>query len=132
MEDNRMNGAKAGIQKMLFYYLYSLSSISDDPKQQIASEIAEMIDLSEEQLQYVQANISQDNKLIENLSSSISLLEGMEKSKELDLESISIVKQILQIMIKQCKETFTMFDYEFGFNENNQEEELGENKDEEE
>lgn len=104
MEDNKMSGAKNGLQTMLFYYLYSLIGNVEDPKQHIATEISKMIDLSEEQIQYVEMNIANDNKLLENLSSSICLLDNIEKTGKLDMESIKIVKGILEIMKNQCKE----------------------------
>ena len=104
MEDNKMSGAKNGLQTMLFYYLYSLIGNVEDPKQHIATEISKMIDLSEEQIQYVEMNIANDNKLLENLSSSIRLLNNIEKTGKLDMESIKIVKGILEIMKNQCKE----------------------------
>ena len=104
MEDNKMSGAKNGLQTMLFYYLYSLIGNVEDPKQHIATEISKMIDLSEEQIQYVEMNIANDNKLLENLSSSINLLDNIEKTGKLDMESIKIVKGILEIMKNQCKE----------------------------
>ena len=104
MEDNKMSGAKNGLQTMLFYYLYSLIGNVEDPKQYIATEIGKMIDLSEEQIQYVEMNIANDNKLLENLSSSIRLLNNIEKTGKLDMESIKIVKGILEIMENQCKE----------------------------
>ena len=80
MEDNKMSGAKNGLQTMLFYYLYSLIGNVEDPKQYIATEMGKMIDLSEEQIQYVEMNIANDNKLLENLSSSIRLLDNIEKT----------------------------------------------------
>ena len=49
-------------------------------------------------------NIANDNKLLENLSSSIRLLDNIEKTGKLDMESIKIVKGILEIMENQCKE----------------------------
>ena len=99
-----MSGAKNGLQTMLFYYLYSLIGNVEDPKQYIITEMGKMIDLSEEQIQYVEMNIANDNKLLENLSSSIRLLDNIEKTGKLDMESIKIVKGILEIMENQCKE----------------------------
>ena len=104
MEDNKISGAKNGLQTMLFYYLYSLIGNVEDPKQYIATEMGKMIDLSEEQIQYVEMNIANDNKLLENLSSSIRLLDNIEKTGKLDMESIKIVKGILEIMENKCKE----------------------------
>lgn len=102
--DSKITGAKNSVQTMLFYYLSAVIGTVEDPKQYIATELSKMIDLSEEQLQYVLMSIQNENKIIDNLSSSISLLENIEKTKKLDLESINIVKQILTIMKKQCEE----------------------------
>ena len=104
MNDSRLTGAKEGVQTMLFYYLLALQGNVKDPKQVIATELGHMIDLSEEQIQYVEMNIANDNKLLENLSSSINLLDNIEKTGKLDMESIKIVKGILEIMKNQCKE----------------------------
>ena len=103
--DSRRLGAKNSVQTMMFYYLSTLIGEVEDPKQYMATEMSQMIDLSEEQIQYVKMNISNDNKMLDNLSSSISLLENIEKTKELDLESITIVKNILTIMKEQCQKT---------------------------
>lgn len=103
MQDNKISGAKNGLQTMLFYYLYSLIGNVKDPKQYIATELGKMIDLSEEQIQYVKLNIANDNKLLENLSSSISLLDNMEKTGKLDIQSIKIVKGILEILKSQSE-----------------------------
>ena len=103
--DSRITGAKHSVQTMMFYYLSSLIGSVEDPKQYIATELGKMIDLSEEQIQYVKMNVTNDNKMLDNLSSSIALLENMEKTGKLDLESVGIVKQILEIMKQQCEQT---------------------------
>ena len=105
MSDSKENGAKIGVQNMLYYYLSSIIETVEDPKQFIASEMGAMIDLSEEQIQYVKMNTSSNNKMLENLSSSIDLLVNIEKTKTLDLESIAIVRQILELMKKQCEDS---------------------------
>lgn len=104
MEDNKIAGGRHGVQTMLFYYLSSLMGTVEDPKQFIATEISKMIDLSEEQVQYVKMNIANDNKLVENLSSSIALLKNMEETGKADFESIKIVRGILEIMKTQSEE----------------------------
>ena len=103
--DSKISGAKHAVQTMMFYYFSSLIGTVEDPKQYIATELGKMIDLSEEQIQYVKMNVANDNKMLDNLSSSIALLENMEKTGKLDLESIGIVKQVLEIMQNQCKKT---------------------------
>ena len=103
--DSKILGAKQGVQTMMYYYLSALIGTTEDPKQYIATELGKMIDLSEEQIQYVKMNVANDNKMLDNLSSSIALLESMEKTGKLDLESVGIVKQILEIMKQQCEQT---------------------------
>ena len=103
--DSKITGAKHSVQTMMFYYLSALIGTVEDPKQYIATELGKMIDLSEEQIQYVKMNVANDNKMLDNLSSSIALLESMEKTEKLDLESIGIVKKILEIMKQQCEQT---------------------------
>lgn len=89
---------------MLFYHYYSLVKQGvEDPKQVMASELPELINLSEEQIQYVKMNILQENKLIENLDSSIELLSSMEGSNRLDMDSVKILKGILTIMRDHAK-----------------------------
>ena len=96
MEDGKILGAKNGVQNMLFYYLTSLMDNGvKDPKQHIATEIGKMIDLSEEQVLYVKANMALENKILESLLSAIQLLENMETSNKIDIESIRIVIGLL-------------------------------------
>lgn len=90
---------------MLFYHYYALIKQGvEDPKQVIATELPKLIGLSEEQIQYVKINTLQENKLIENLDSSIKLLSSIEESKSLDMDSIKIVKGILKIIRKNAEE----------------------------
>ena len=74
----------------------------EDPKQYIATEICKMINLSEEQTTYVQTTVATKNKVIDCLSSSISLLENMNKSNKLDKEAIEIALNLLQSLKKEC------------------------------
>lgn len=100
MNDNSKNA----VVDMLFYYIHSLIKQGvEDPLQVIATELPEMIHASMEQMEYIKMNVLQDNKLVENLDSSIELLSSMEESKSLDLESIKIVKGILEIMRDNAK-----------------------------
>lgn len=109
MENNKISGARQGVQTMMFYYFSSLIGAVEDPKQYIATEMGKMIDLSEEQIQYVKMSIANDNKMLDNLSSSIALLENIEKTGKLDLESIGIIKGILTIMKEQCNKVLNEF-----------------------
>lgn len=99
-----MNNNKQAIIDMLFYYIYSLIKQGvEDPLQVVSTELPEMIHASMEQIEYIKMNALQDNKLVENLDSSIELLSSIEESKTLDLESINIVKGILKIMRDNAK-----------------------------
>jgi len=106
MDDNaKITGARKGVETMLYYYLSSLIGVVEDPKQVVATELGPMIDLSEAQIQYVKMSIANDNKMLDNLSCSIDLLKAMENTKEIDLESINIIRNILEIMHGQCKQS---------------------------
>lgn len=109
MEDNKVLNAQQAVQTMLCYYLTSLIPNVDDPKQYIATKLGEMINFSEDQIRYVQMNVHRDGKLKENLSSSIQLLESIEKTGVLDLESIKIVRQVLQILLEDCNTALDTF-----------------------
>lgn len=100
MNDNSKNA----VVDMLFYYIHSLIKQGvEDPLQVVSTELPEMIHASMEQIEYIKMNTLQDNKLIDNLDSSIELLSSIEESKSLDLESIKIVKGILEIMRNDAK-----------------------------
>lgn len=100
----RLESSKAAVQNMLFYYITTLIDCGvKDPKQKIATEISEMIDLSEEQAMYVQSNISLDSKILGGLSSSIDLLKSMEKANKIDQESIGIVISLLTAIKDSCE-----------------------------
>ena len=69
-------GSEKSVQTMIHYLMTALIDAKvKDPKQYIATEISKMIDLSEEQAIYVQNHLSKDNRVLDNLSSSISLLK---------------------------------------------------------
>lgn len=101
-----MNSSKNAIIDMLFYYIHSLIKQGvKDPLQVVSTELPEMIHASIEQIEYIKMNTLQNNKLVENLDSSIELLSSIEESKTLDLESIKIVKGILKIMRDNANES---------------------------
>lgn len=98
------DSSKNAVVDMLFYYIHSLIKQGvEDPLQVISTELPEMIHASMEQIEYIKMNTLQNNKLVENLDSSIELLSSIEESKSLDLESIKIVKGILEIMRNDAK-----------------------------
>lgn len=109
MEDSKILGAKTGVQNMLFYYLTALINNGiKDPKQRIATEIGDMINLSEEQVAYVKGNIALENKILESISSSIGLLSNMEKTEQIDIESIHIVISLLDMIKTACSKAIKM------------------------
>lgn len=113
MENSKEYGAKQAVQTMLFYYLSSLiTNHVEDPKQQIASELGAMIDLSEEQIQYVKMSLATEDKVLSNLDSCIQLLDAIHDKESFDLESIKIVQNVLSIMKKACQKTLE--DFEIG------------------
>ena len=96
--------SKDAVVDMLFYYMYSLVKQGvNDPLQIVSTELPEMIHASKEQIEYIKMNTLQKDRLVENLDSSIGLLSSIEESKTLDLESIKIVKGILEIMRNDAK-----------------------------
>lgn len=99
--NNEVKGAENAVRKMLLYY-YSALEVSGvkDIKQYIATKIGKMIDLSEDQCSFIKANLSSNSKLKESLDNNIMLLENIENTKTLDIESIHIVKEFLKLLSK--------------------------------
>lgn len=108
---DKASGAKQAVQNMLFYYLTTLLD-QEDPKQIMASEMGAMIELSEEQLNYVKLQLSAKNKVLDNFETCIKLLESMVKTGELDIDSLKIVIQVLSLMKATCEATLEALDIE--------------------
>lgn len=103
--NNEVKGAELAVKKMLLYYISALQTVGvDDVRQYIATKIGDMIQLSEEQCNFIKANFTKENKLVENLNNSIQLLQKMEEEQKLDLDSIKIVRQILELIKKDCED----------------------------
>ena len=99
MGNNKLDGAKDATQSMLFYYLLSLSQSGvEDPKQLIATELGKMINLSEEQIEYVITETKTNNRILDNIDSCIKLLNNILETKNMDYDSIKIVTGILSYM----------------------------------
>ncbi len=99
--NEEVKGSEAAVRKMLLYYISALQSVGiEDTKQYIATRIGEMISLSEEQVKFILVNFNKQNQLIENLDNSVRLLEKMKEEEKLDLESLDIVIQILNLIMK--------------------------------
>lgn len=104
---DKTSGAKQAVQNMLFYYLTTLLD-QEDPKQIIASELGAMIDLSEDQLNYVKLQLSSNNKVLDNFETCIQLLENMVKTETIDIDSIRIVIKVLSLMKASCAATLDL------------------------
>lgn len=98
MDDNRLESAKSALRNMLFYYIAELIDQGvEDPRQRVATEIGELINLSSEQLEYIYSKLSSSVSLEDNVDMCIKLLINIEKTKKLDMESIIIVRKTLEI-----------------------------------
>ncbi len=99
--EREIKGSEAGVRKMLMYYISALKDAGiEDINQYIATKMAEMIQLSEEQLKFVLVNFNNENKLVDNLQNSIQLLTAMKDKKKLDLESLEIVIKVLNLILE--------------------------------
>lgn len=120
MESNKTLGAKAGLQSMIYYYLTALvESGVQDPKQKIATDMAGMIDLSEEQLAYVGSHLTKGIRFEDELKSSIDLLKGMQRSNKLDKETLQIVIAMLEEGMKQLEDAIDNYTLDTIGKENN-------------
>ena len=80
-----------------------------DPKETIASQIADMIGLSEDQVAFVKDKMTQRTTLEQQLECAIELLHAIEKSKKLDIESVRIVRKLLASILDSYKEAIRKF-----------------------
>lgn len=104
MEDNKVLGTKNSLQSMLFYHLVALSDIYENPKDILAQEIADMITLSEDQLTYIRMKLGKNARFDEQLEMASKLVDNMIKEKKLDMESLNIIKGLLDNTVQQVKE----------------------------
>lgn len=96
----KVRGAKIATQNMLMYYYQALVEEGHpDPKREMATELPKMIQLSQEQAQYVQAEIAAGNSdmsIKELLQHMIVLLKEMEQSQTFLSDNVEMVKRTLQ------------------------------------
>lgn len=96
----KVRGAKVATQNMLMYYYQALVEEGHpDPKREMATELPKMIQLSQEQAEYVQAEIAADNSdmsLKELLQHTIILLKEMEQSQTFLPDNVEMVTRTLQ------------------------------------
>lgn len=103
--DEEVKGAESAVKKMLLYYASSLQSSGvEDIKQYIATKLIDIIPFTKDQLDFIQTNLNSDNKIIENLKMSISLLKNIEKTNQLDIDSVKIVRQVLELTLNDYNE----------------------------
>lgn len=99
--DSEVKGAELAVGKMLLYYISSLQASGvEDVRQYVTGKIASIIQLSEEQIDFIKADFNSDNKIHENLKDCIDLLKNMETTKKLDIDSIKIVRNVLELILK--------------------------------
>lgn len=98
MDDNRLQSAKSALRNMLFYYIAELIDQGvEDPRQKVATEIGDLINLSSEQVEYVYSTLSSSVSLKDNVDMCIKLLINIENTKKLDIESVTIVRKTLEV-----------------------------------
>lgn len=102
--NTEVEGAERAVEKMLIYYVSALQDAGvQDVRQYIASKICSMIQFSEAQVKFIKTNFTSEDKILDNLVNSVKLLENMEKTKELDLSSIKIIREVLNTIIEDYK-----------------------------
>jgi hypothetical protein len=107
---NRKESAKKDLQTMLFYYITALIDEGEsDPKRVIATEICEMIQLSEEQFAYVMAKQENSIDISEQLDSAAKLLKNSVKKDKVDMEAVKIVRELLTVTSKQIKDAYDKY-----------------------
>lgn len=106
----RRESARKDLQTMLFYYITALIEEGEsDPKRVIATEMSEMIQLSEEQLAYVRAKQDNAIDISEQLDSAEKLLKNSVKKDKVDMEAVKIVRKLLTVTSKQIKEAYEKY-----------------------
>lgn len=122
----RRESARKDLQTMLFYYITALIEEGEsDPKRVIATEMSEMIQLSEEQLAYVRAKQDNAIDISEQLDSAEKLLKNSVKKDKVDMEAVKIVRSLLTVTSKQIKEAYE----KYIIGDNNDERDSGEEED---
>ena len=102
--EEQLRSSEKAAEKMLMYYASSLQSMGvKDVRQYMANKLCKLIDLTDEQASFVMLNINKENKIYDNLINSCELLKGMKKNKQLDMESIDIILNVLNLMIQDLK-----------------------------
>lgn len=101
--NDKVTSAKSAVSTMLVYYHQALVEAGcGDTKQVIATELANMIKLSDKQKEYVIDNSKglSANDMLKNI---IILLTKMEKDNKVDKSSIALIKQNIAILGKMVK-----------------------------
>lgn len=102
---NEIYGAENAVKKMLMYYISALNASGvENSKEVVVHRISELIDLSYEQQQIIMMNLSNEGKIINSAKECIKLIDKMEDENEIDLDSIYIIKQFLELLLKDFKD----------------------------
>lgn len=109
MGNEETKGLEKSVQTMLFYYITSLIDTGvQDTRQYVATVLPKMINLTEEQSLFVQTQVRKDRSLPEKLRLSVELLKNIEKTGKLDMQSITLVRSMVENMYDNCKEVLEM------------------------
>jgi hypothetical protein len=104
MEGLKSESAKKAVKKMLFYYISALiEEGNEDPKRIAATELGEMINLSEEQVEFVinSTNIGVSN-FLKDLTDIVLLIEkGDDKSRSIAVKMIEAIRDKAADTIKE-------------------------------
>ena len=103
MPNDKVSSAKGAVENMLIYYHQALIEANcSDPKQVIATNLAKMIKLSDEQIEYVVKGSSglTASKILNDITV---LLTKMEQDNKLDKIYIEVIKKNIQILEKMVK-----------------------------
>ena len=108
--DNKLDGARSNLKTMLYYYIVALVEAGDpDPKETICKQIADMVGLAEDQIAFVEDKLKSRTTMDQQLECAVELLQAIEKSNKLDMESVRIVKKLIQSIRASYKEAISKF-----------------------
>lgn len=108
--DNKLDGARNNVRTMLYYYIVALVEAGDpNPKETITKQIGDMIGLAEDQIAFVEDKLTSRTTMDQQLECAVELLQAIEKSKKLDMESVRIVTKLIQSIRASYKEAIDKF-----------------------
>lgn len=103
MENDKVTSAKNAVGNMLIYYHQALVDTGcGDPKQVIATNLAQLIKLSDGQKEYIIDNSKtlSPKKILDDITI---LLTKMEQDNKLDKSYTMAIKKSIEILVKMIK-----------------------------